>query len=211
MRYAHVLSIAVSALLDDVPRLLRQSESDRLEFKADARDPRQVARNLAAFANARGGLLVIGVDERDGDLSVRGTDVGRAAAIVERAAATIKPTLDYRTRVVPYGDVKLYAVEVPEQDGQPFDVNGQVYLRRGVLSAPATADEIKRQILRRDETPAQLLNQLEAFAEALGRQGTLIERLERSSSWPRQLFWTLFGALLGTALGVLATLLIGGG
>lgn len=189
--------------------MLRQPENDRLEFKADAGAPRQIARDLAAFANAQGGLLVMGVDERDGEPIARGVDARRAATLVERAAAMIRPSVVYRGHDIPYRDRQLYVVEIPEQSGKPFDVDGQIYVRQAALNVAATSELIKNFVVQRDESSGHLLAQLESFAEALGRQGSIIERLEQSSSWQRQLFWTMLGAVPGTVLGVVATLLLG--
>gem|GEM_PF-4046468 len=53
-----------------------------------------------------------------------------------------------------------------------------------------------------------MLVQLNSFADALARQEKLIESLQQSSTWQRQLLWTLLGAVLGTVLGVIATVLM---
>jgi len=199
----------VASLLDDVDRLLQQPEDERLEFKSDARDPRQVARDLAAFANARGGLLVIGIDHQDGQSSVRGIDAPqRIAAVVERAVGIITPPIEYRVHELSVGGQTVYAIEVPEQSGAPFAVDGLLYVRRAERSVVATADLIKSLVVRRDESPAQMLVQLNSFADALARQEKLIESLQQSSTWQRQLLWTLLGAVLGTVLGVIATVLM---
>lgn len=196
-------------LLEDVDGLLRQPENDRLEFKVDIGEPRRIARDLAAFANAQGGLLIVGVDQRDGESIARGVDVQRTATLIERAAAMIRPSLVYHGHELTYRGLHLYAVEIPEQSGKPFDVGGQLYVRRAERSVAATSELIKSLVVQRDESPGHLLAQLESFAEALARQGSIIERLEQSSTWQRQLFWTMLGAVLGTVLGVVATLLIG--
>ena len=49
---------------------IRGGESDRLEFKREARDLRAVGRAVCAFANSSGGLVVIGVDDRGGIVGV---------------------------------------------------------------------------------------------------------------------------------------------
>ena len=199
----------MTSLFDDIDQLLQQGESERLEFKAEVRDPQRLARDLAAFANTRGGALVLGIDEgREGPL-LRGVDVNRAATMVERAVGLIEPPVRVNGREVRAGDVSLYAVEVPEQHGKPFVLGERFFVRRGATSVVATPEELKNEVVRRDEPRELLLVQLDSFAEALARQGQLIERLERSSSWQRQLFWTLLGAVLGTVLGVVATILIG--
>jgi predicted HTH transcriptional regulator len=196
----------MTSILDNLDQLLQQGEGERLEFKADVGEPRRLARDLAAFANARGGVLVVGVDESRGVVT-RNVDPARVAASVARAVALIEPQLHYSGRELVVDGATLYAVEVPEQPGRPFAVDGQLYVRRGATSDVATPDLMTSLVMRREVSSAQLIVQLESFAQALGRQAQLIEKLERSSTWQRQLFWTLFGAALGTLLGVVATIL----
>lgn len=198
----------MTLLSDDVDQLLQQGENERVEFKADAQDPHRLARDLAAFANSRGGVLIIGIDESRRGPLLRDVDERRAASIVDRAVPLIEPPVHVTGQEVKVGEVSLYAIEVPEQRGNPFIVDERVYVRRGATSVVATPEVLKGEIVRRDEPREQLLVQLDSFADALARQGELIERLERSSSWQRQLFWTLLGAVLGTVLGVVATILI---
>ena len=91
----------------------------------------------------------------------------------------------------------LYAVEVPEQPGKPFMADGQFYVRRSAASVVATPDLIASLIVRLGESPAQLRGQLESFGEALLRQNELIGELQKASTWPRQLLWTMVGRCLG--------------
>jgi predicted HTH transcriptional regulator len=47
----------------DLLDLLRQGEGQRLEFKADAIKPADLAETLVAMANAQGGVVLLGVDD----------------------------------------------------------------------------------------------------------------------------------------------------
>ncbi len=55
--------------LEELRRLVRKGEGSYLEFKRKARHPDKIAREMLAFANSEGGLLLIGVDD---DLSIHG-------------------------------------------------------------------------------------------------------------------------------------------
>ena len=178
-----------------------------MEFKLEVREPRRLARDLAAFANARGGVLVLGVGESDGEAVARGVDPQRTAAIVERAAAMITPQLQYSGRELVVDGKTVYGVEVPEQPEKPFMADGQFYVRQGASSVVATPELISSLVVQQNDSPDLLHAQLESFGEALIRQGELIKELREASTWPRQLLWTLIGAVLGAVLGVVATIL----
>lgn len=49
--------------LSDLRRLVRQGEHQQLEFKRKAHHPDKITRELVAFANTEGGLLLVGVDD----------------------------------------------------------------------------------------------------------------------------------------------------
>lgn len=48
---------------EQIKELLQQGESQTVEFKLHFREPRLLARIIAAFANTKGGLIVVGVRE----------------------------------------------------------------------------------------------------------------------------------------------------
>ena len=49
--------------LSDLKRIVRAGEGDHLEFKRKANHPEKLAREVIAFANTKGGILLVGVDD----------------------------------------------------------------------------------------------------------------------------------------------------
>lgn len=75
----------------------RSREKADLDFKsfADERQPWEHAKDIAAFANALGGVLLIGADDTSGDLlypGLRGQTVAQVKSIYEGAAKMCSPT-----------------------------------------------------------------------------------------------------------------------
>lgn len=54
-------------LLNDLPALISQGEGAKLEFKRDDIRPEQMAKEIVAFANMNGGVILVGVDD-DGSI-----------------------------------------------------------------------------------------------------------------------------------------------
>jgi len=53
-------------------RLIEQGESETVEFKTFLPPDNVIARDLIAFANTRGGILIVGVDDRGAVLGLPG-------------------------------------------------------------------------------------------------------------------------------------------
>ncbi|MEZ4686707.1 MAG: ATP-binding protein [Bacteroidia bacterium] len=52
--------------LHELKRLVSEGEHQQLEFKRKANHPERIVRELVAFANTDGGILLIGVDDDGG-------------------------------------------------------------------------------------------------------------------------------------------------
>ncbi|MFT5618060.1 MAG: putative HTH transcriptional regulator [Arenicella sp.] len=50
-------------LLRDLEKLVQRGEGERLEFKHKAADPQKIMKEVVAFANHKGGTLILGVDD----------------------------------------------------------------------------------------------------------------------------------------------------
>jgi predicted HTH transcriptional regulator len=50
-------------LLKDLEKLVQRGEGERLEFKHKAADPQKIMKEVVAFANHKGGILILGVDD----------------------------------------------------------------------------------------------------------------------------------------------------
>ena len=145
---------------DDIIRRLRIGEDSHWEFKqvefAGSR-PRSPSRNdwadeIAAFANANGGVLVCGVTDR-GDVPGMSREqiVRLDDLLVEVSTDTIKPPVRIRTHHTELGDGKLVLlVEVPEGDSL-HDSPGGSYLRVGASKRLMPPDERMRLAQRRGQ------------------------------------------------------------
>src|SRR5437667_8438542 len=56
---------------DDLSELLQAGEGQRLEFKEEAIKPSDLAETLVAFANAQGGIVIIGVNDAGEPVGMR--------------------------------------------------------------------------------------------------------------------------------------------
>jgi predicted HTH transcriptional regulator len=106
---------------DELLRLLKEGEGSRLEFKRGLPRASKVARTLAAFANTRGGYLLVGVDDHG---RVEGAPRPRETAEELRAIAreAIEPPLTPRIQTLRIDGVPVVAAAVGLSPARPHGV-----------------------------------------------------------------------------------------
>lgn len=75
----------------DIKALVAEGESEVVEFKARMPPEHQLARIMTAFANAKGGTLLIGVEDDGGIIGVERHDAPHIQARVQDVAASVLP------------------------------------------------------------------------------------------------------------------------
>ncbi len=145
---------------EDIERQLRLGEDSIWEFKQiefTGDRPRGPTRNdwadeIAAFANADGGVLLCGVtDQGEVQGMSRAQVVGLDALLVEVSTDSIRPPVRIRThhRELPGGKL-VVLVEVPQGDSL-YESPGGSYMRVGASKRRITSDERLRLAQRRGQ------------------------------------------------------------
>jgi hypothetical protein len=111
----------VDLTAEDVLACTATGEGARVEFKRTLPRDERAARTLCAFANTRGGLLLVGVTDRG-----RVHGVHRPLAVAERlrsiAEIYLAPALEVETQTVEVGGPRVVACSVPLSKGRPHAV-----------------------------------------------------------------------------------------
>ena len=114
--------------------LIAPGEDSRHQFKVDITNADALAAEMAAFANAEGGMIIIGVAD---DFSVPGLshrDVGRINQLISNVASQhVRSPLTVQTENISVGDDRVVIVlTVPKGRNKPyFDKNGVIWLKTG--------------------------------------------------------------------------------
>ena len=142
---------------EDIRRQLRLGEDSSWEFKAvefagnRPRSPRRDdwADEIAAFANASGGVLLCGVtDEGEVQGMSRGEIVALDSLLVEVSTDSIRPPVRISTYHMQLDGGLLMLVDIPEGEAQHESPGGS-YIRVGGTKRPMTSDERLRLAQRR--------------------------------------------------------------
>jgi len=121
--------------------LIEQREGPTLEFKSTIQSAVKIARTLAAFANTRGGILLVGVED-DGQISGILSEAEEMSKIETAADQLLDPPVDleYESRYV--SEMHVLVIRVTESEQKPHRVKdpkgeAQVYLRVHDKNVPA--------------------------------------------------------------------------
>jgi predicted HTH transcriptional regulator len=79
--------------------LIAQGEHETLEFKYEVNDPRKIARTLVAFANTKGGRLLVGIKDNG---VISGVSIDEEYYMVESGAKLYsRPEIDFKVKIHP--------------------------------------------------------------------------------------------------------------
>lgn len=119
--------------LADFTRLVKTGEGTYLEFKRTISSPEKLAREIAAFANTRGGILIIGVNDNK---TITGVEsfYEEEMALEKALDYYCQPPVEADIELLPYyDDRELIIVRIPEAERKPVTVDADgkrtVYIR----------------------------------------------------------------------------------
>lgn len=128
---------------DEVLVLIKQGEGDRVEFKASISSSKDIAKEIGAFSNSKGGHIAIGVSDNGDITGIR--DYTKEEEIITNALNNnLFPSIIASINKVQVEGKNLMVISVKEGDDKPYKANHITYLRVGSSSRPATYDEEKR-------------------------------------------------------------------
>ncbi|MDV3309114.1 MAG: ATP-binding protein [Cyclobacteriaceae bacterium] len=115
--------------LRELRQLVAHGEGQHLEFKRKATFPEKIVREMVAFANTGGGIVLIGVDD-DGTISgLRHPE--DEAYVIQQALALCRPALDVREDAISLGNGRcVLRYDIAESTRKPH-----VLLRDGIKEA----------------------------------------------------------------------------
>ena len=159
----------------EVRHLIDQGEGPTVEFKEDFTTA--IAREIVAFANGSGGVILVGVAD---DGTPVGVDDPRRIAdrVMGLCRTGIKPALTPQTEVVTGEGKTLLLIRVPEGTQKPYTANDICYVRAGATTRRARPDELRRLSLESSYTEYERTPVAESSLEDLNlaRLQAYIER-----------------------------------
>lgn len=139
--------VSVSSMkIQDLNNLIATGESSFLEFKHKVASPEKIAREMVAFANTKGGKILIGVED-NGDIVGIESYYEEEFWLKQAANDVCVPPIPLNIEMVHVGKKDVLIVEIAESDQKPIATKGKkkrtVYIRKGEESVVATNDFIE--------------------------------------------------------------------
>lgn len=126
--------------MDDIKALLKKGRGQLIEFMPQP-EPDALAEALAAFANADGGTILVGL----GTIGTLLEDIQpeHLEAILQRAQATCRPPVQTEWQSLETEQGTVIAIVVPRSPELHSLLDGRVLLRSGSRNRPLSGEEIR--------------------------------------------------------------------
>lgn len=130
--------------------IISKGEDSQHQFKVDVTNASSIAAEMAAFANTKGGMIIIGVDNQHNIVGLSDDDIRRINQLISNAATNnIKNPINPQTENVIISDKKVIVVTVDEGLDKPyFDNEGAVYVKSGSDKRKVTSKEELRRLFQ---------------------------------------------------------------
>jgi len=118
--------------------LIKQGEGYNLEFKQSLPSKASdLAEEICAFANAAGGTLLIGVDDKGKTVGVSMDNTSRSR--LQNILNCIEPRIEISTTEVIINDKTILCLECSSGKEKPYTVSGNIIVRNGANSEKITS------------------------------------------------------------------------
>ena len=148
-------------------------ETTKVQFKESFTSQKEIAKEMIAFANTKGGVILFGVEDKCGklvglsydEIQVISRELGNAAN------EQVRPTIYIETEVVRMEEKHFLICSVEEGKNKPYkNLNGEIWVKQG-------AD--KRRITENSEILALFQDSGSYQPDAAGVNGTTFNDLDR--------------------------------
>jgi predicted HTH transcriptional regulator len=119
---------------DEFKDLCMCGETTRVQFKREFTSQKEIAKEMIAFANSHGGIILFGVGDKTGELL--GLSYEQIQQISRELANTaqeqVKPTIYVETEVVKVDDKHFLVCTVIEGKNKPYkNLQGEIWVKQG--------------------------------------------------------------------------------
>lgn len=129
----------------EVLDIIAGGETSKAQFKLNVTNATSIAQEIAAFANTKGGLIIIGVNDKTG--AVEGLsyqDIQRINNLLTTAANEhVKSPISIETETLEVeSEKRIIVARVPEGNSKPYrDKDGLVFVKNGSDKRKVTSNE----------------------------------------------------------------------
>jgi ATP-dependent DNA helicase RecG len=128
---------------DDIKLFIASGEGYNTEFKLSVPSKvKELSEEICAFANAAGGVLLIGVNDKNQIIGLTIDNAKRSA--IQNSMGEISPHLSCSLQIVKVDGKDIGVIEVPSGPNKPYVLSGAIYVRIGPNTQKLTTAEQMR-------------------------------------------------------------------
>lgn len=136
--------------MQDLLRLIATGENDQLDFKKTIKSPDKIARTLASFANTRGGIILVGVQDNG---TIAGIDPEEEKHTLQQAAQFYcNPPVKVGFEEIEFNKQIVLQVLIPESTQKPHLVKVKEDDWRGYVRVKDESVQTSKLVLKSIET-----------------------------------------------------------
>ena len=127
----------------EIKSIIASGEGYNAEFKISIPSKiKEITQEVCAFANASGGVVLIGVDDAN---NIKGITIDNAKrSAIQNSINEISPVLKCDFNIVEVDGKYIAVIEVPSGQNKPYVLSGAIYVRQGPNSQKLTTVEEMR-------------------------------------------------------------------
>lgn len=145
-------------------QLLEKGEDSFQQYKRKFSGINQLAAEISAFANSKGGKILVGVDDNGDVKGLSKQEIQSLNQSISNATSQkIEPPIFVQTEIVEVDGLNVLIISIPQGTNKPYGVNkDQFWVKNGADKRRATRDELFRLMqssnrLFADEMPTDIL------------------------------------------------------
>jgi len=124
--------------------IISKGETSSVQFKLNVTNEQSIAQEMVAFANTKGGLILIGVHDKTWEVvGLSDDDLRRLTDLLVNASSQhVKEPIFIETDVIDYEGKRVLIVNVPEGIAKPYkDKDGVIFMKNGANKRKVTSNE----------------------------------------------------------------------
>ena len=127
----------------EIKSIIASGEGYNAEFKVSIPSKiKEITEEVCAFANASGGVVLIGVDDTN---TIKGITIDNAKrSAIQNSINEISPVLKCDFNIIEVDGKNIAVIEVPSGQNKPYVLSGAIYVRQGPNSQKLTTVEEMR-------------------------------------------------------------------
>ena len=127
----------------ELQEIIQQCENSSVEFKEYGVKTESLAKEIVAFANSQGGVILLGVTDKGGITGIP-TDYAIEEWVMNIVRDRVVPALDVQFNRQTFENKMLAEIRVPKGKDKPYQTAGQYYVRVGSTNRIASQSELMR-------------------------------------------------------------------